>query len=164
MTPNPVISLPLAPLFLAEEVPHLLFYLGAVLVSLLGSLVLIWIIVAVRVLVSSRGMTTALNNFFAAIVNSNYGAAYGMLTPELQGELSAKDFKEFVKTQGLRQYKRLELPLVEVEAGRCPLDLTVELQTGQMIDLTLDLVRVEKTWLIDGLAMGKSAETSPKAS
>jgi len=141
------------------EIPHIYFYLGAVAASILGALVLVWIIVAVRILIGGRGMVPILNNFFAAIVNNNYQAAYGMLTPEFQAQFSLKDFKEFVKKNGLRQYKRLELPLFEIRDDRCPLDLTIELTTGQTLLLDLDLVRIEKVWLIEGLALGQSSET-----
>lgn len=140
------------------EIPHIYFYLGAVLVSLLGALVLIWIIVAARILIGGRGLVPALNNFFAAIVNNNYQAAYAMLSPALQAQFSPKDFKEFVKKHNLRQYKRLELPLFEIEDDRCPLGLTIELTTGKEVLLDLNLVKVEKVWLIEGLAMGQASD------
>ncbi|MGA1624701.1 MAG: hypothetical protein ACO4AJ_03585 [Prochlorothrix sp.] len=140
------------------EIPHIFFYLGAVLVSLLGALVLVWISTALRLFIRGKDMAPALNNFFAAIVNSNYGAAYGMLTPALQAQLSTKDFKDFIKKHNLRLYKRLELPMFEIENNRCPLPLTVELMTGQEVALNLELVKVEEVWQIDGLAIGSPSD------
>jgi len=136
------------------EWPRLWLYGGAIAVSLLGALVLIWIVVAIQFLVASRGLTPALNNFFAAIVTGNYTSAYAMTTPQFQTLQDPKTFKEWVKTHKLRQYKRLELPPFEVQNNCCTLPLRVELNSGEWVSLDTEWIRIAGSWQLNRLDDG----------
>lgn len=130
---------------------EILPYVGIGITSILGILVLVWLLIAGSVLLVTRGLPQALNNFFAAIVTDNFDAAYAMTTPDFQKRTSKKQFTKFVKANKLKQYKRLQLPLFDVKGDRCPLELSVELQSGAKIGLKMELVKDGKTWRIDEL-------------
>ncbi|NJR65008.1 MAG: hypothetical protein HC772_06315 [Leptolyngbyaceae cyanobacterium CRU_2_3] len=49
----------------------------------------------------------------------------------------------------LKQHKRIQLPLFNVEGDRCPLELSVELISGEKIPLQMELVKGGKGWAID---------------
>lgn len=137
---------------------EILPYLGIGIASVLGILVLIWLLIAGSILLTTKGLPQALNNFFAAIVTDNLDAAYAMTTPNYQKRTSKKQFTKFVKANRLKQYKRLELPLFEPKGDRCPLDLSVELTTGEKMRLQMELVKEGKGWAIDGLGQGQAKQ------
>lgn len=133
---------------------EILPYLGIGIASILGIIVLIWLLIAGSILLATKGLPQAINNFFAAIVTNNLDAAYAMTTPNFQKRTPKKQFTKFVKANRLKEYKRLKLPVFNPKGDRCPLELSVELMSGEKIPLRMELVKEVKGWAIDGLEEG----------
>ncbi|MBE9180666.1 hypothetical protein IQ268_19070 [Oculatella sp. LEGE 06141] len=136
-------------------------YFGIGIISILGIVVLIWLLIAGSILLVTKGLPKAINHFFAAIVTGNLDAAYAMTTPNFQKRTSKKQFTKFVKANRLKHHKRVQLPLFNVEGDWCPLDLTVELTSGEQVPLYVELVKDGKTWAIDGLERGQNTAELP---
>lgn len=134
---------------------EILPYLGIGIASILGIIVLIWLLIAGSILLATKGLPQAINNFFAAIVTGNLDAAYAMTTLNFQKRTPKKQFTKFVKANRLKQHKRVQLPLFNVEGDRCPLELSVELTSGEKIPLRMELVKEGKGWAIDVLEKGQ---------
>lgn len=79
-----------------------------------------------------------------------------MTTPNFQNRTPKKQFTKFVKANRLKQHKRVQLPLFNVEGDRCPLELSVELISGEKIPLQMELVKEGKGWAIDVLEEGQN--------
>ena len=130
---------------------EILPYVGIGIASILGILVLVWLLIAGSVLLVTRGLPQALNNFFAAIVTDNLDAAYAMTTLDFQKRTSKKQFTKLVKVNQLKQYKCLELPLLNVKGDRCLLELSVKLTSGKKVLLQMELAKENKSWASDTL-------------
>ncbi|KOR33999.1 MULTISPECIES: hypothetical protein [Planktothricoides] len=80
-----------------EKFPPYLSYLGIGLGSLVGLLLLVWVIVAIRILRKTKGLPQAIGTFLTLIVEDNVTAAYQLTTDNFKVKMSKQAFSKFIK-------------------------------------------------------------------
>ncbi len=134
-----------------ERFQPYLSYLGIGLASILGLLIVVWIVVAVNILLKTKGLPQAIAQFFTLIVDGNITGAYQLTTDNFQAKTSKKEFTKFIKTHKLHKYTRTTMSIPTVEGDRHSLDVTVITETGQEIPVKMDLIKSDNIWIIDHL-------------
>lgn len=133
------------------ETSTLLTHIGLGVAGLVGIGLLLWILLAIRVFTSTKGLPQFISGFFVTLMEGKTDRAYQMTTPAFRDRVSQKKFAKWVKAKRLQQYKRTDLGLPQAEGDTYHLDLTIELQSGKKVPIQMDLVREDKTWKIDQL-------------
>lgn len=125
--------------------------------GLLLFLLLLWSIIALRILRRTKGLPQALNGFFAAIASGKLDAAYAMTTPAYRNQLSRRDFAQFIKRHRLGQYKTSQLSAPLTEDGFQRLNITAELKSGAKVPLSFLFKREGDRWEIEQLVQVEDA-------
>jgi hypothetical protein len=132
-----------------EKFQPYLSYLGIGLGSLVGILIVVWAIVAVTILLKTKGLPQAIGEFLTLISNGNITGAYQLTTENFKATTSKKELTKFVKTHKLNKYTRTTMSIPTVEGDRHCLDVTVITDTGKEIPLMMEFVKQEKTWKVE---------------
>lgn len=133
-----------------EKFQPYLSYLGIGLGSLVGLLIVVWIIVAVTILFKTKGLPQAIAQFFTLIVDGNVTRAYQLTTDNFKAKTSKKELTKFIKTHKLNKYDRTTMSIPTVEGDRHCLEVTVITENGSKIPLSMEFVKLNhKTWKIE---------------
>jgi hypothetical protein len=134
-----------------EKFPPYLSYLGIGVAGLVGLLLLVWVIVAIRILQKTKGLPQAIGTFLTLIVEGNVTAAYQLTTDNFQAKMSKQAFSKFIKKHKLHQYTRTRMSIPTVEENCHSLAVTVITKTGQEIPLKMSFIKHQKTWQLEEL-------------
>ncbi len=126
-------------------------YIGIGLGIIGGALLLIWLVLAFIFFRQTRGLTNFLTDFFGTIALGRMDEAYANTTAHFQQTTTKQQFRKWAKQKKIQQFKRLTLPMPKIEGDRYTLDLTIIIESGREIPVSLSLVRQDKTWKIDAL-------------
>jgi len=132
-----------------EKFQPYLSYVGIGLAGILGLVLVVWIVVAVTILLKTKGLPQAIGQFFTLIANGNITGAYQLTTDEFQAKNSKKQFTKFIKTHKLNKYTRTTMSIPTVESNIHSLEVTVITNTGKEIPLKMSFVKVDKNWIVD---------------
>ena len=119
------------------------------LAAIVGIFIVVWLVVAVRVMTTTKGIPQAISNFFKLIIENKLDSAYKLTTKNYQRQTSKKQFTKFINQNKFRQYKSTRLGIPRVTGDRANLDVTLILKSGREIPLKLGLLKQEQTWYVD---------------
>ena len=117
-----------------------------------GIALLLWIIFATSLSVTTEGIPQILGEFLVLAATGDFEEAYSRTTVRFQKSVSKQQLRKLLRVHQIQQYKRLSLPLSIPDGDVHTLDATVILTSGQEIPIHFGLVKQGKSWAIDTLS------------
>ncbi|MBJ7899654.1 MAG: hypothetical protein GC158_07000 [Cyanobacteria bacterium RI_101] len=134
-------------------------YLGIAGISILGIVLLLWLGLAITIMTRTQGVPKALNHFFYHIGQDQINQAYQLTTADYQRKISKQQFIKFIKTHDLKTNKRILIGIQMSSNGMKDIPVKVVLKSGKEIPTVIDIVKQDKTLLIDRLDLDLSSDS-----
>jgi hypothetical protein len=134
-------------------------YLGIAGISILGIVLLLWLGLAITIMMRTQGVPKALNQFFYHIGEDEINQAYQLTTANYQSKTSKQKFIKFIKTHNFKTYKQLLLGIQINDSGMKDIPVIVVLQSGKEIPTVIDIVKQDKTLLVDRFDLDLSSDS-----
>lgn len=120
------------------------------LLAALAALLTYWLISAIRLIISARGINPLLKQFFNQVARGRVDAAYLLTTKNYRLHVSRQNFIRLLSSLELRRYRNLKSGRPRIQEGR--IILTVKLNSEdkkQVLPLDFTFVKVGEDWRID---------------
>lgn len=120
------------------------------LLAALAALLTYWLISAVRLIISARGINPLVKQFFSQVARGRVDAAYLLTTKNYRLHVSRQNFIRLLSGLELRRYRNLKSGRPRIQEGR--ITLTVKLNSEdkkQVLPLDFTFVKVGDNWRID---------------
>lgn len=134
-----------------DSLPSYVSYIGIGVAAVLGLIVMIWIIVAARIFITTKGLPKEINNFFALIVEDKIDEVYKKTTDNFKANLPKKKFIRLIRNNKFKQFKRTIMSMPVVEGDRETIGITLILKSGREIPLEMTFAKEGKAWKLDDL-------------
>ena len=121
-----------------------------ILLAGLAALLTYWLISAIRLIVSARGINPLIKQFFSQVARGRVDAAYLLTTKNYRLHMKRRNFIQFLSTLDLRRYRNLKSGRPRIQEGQ--ITLTVRLNSEdkkQVLPLDFTFVKVGKDWRIE---------------
>ena len=114
-----------------------------------SALLVYWIISAVRLVLSARGINPLIKQFFTQVASGQVDGAYLLTTKNYRSHVNRQQFIRFLAGLQLNKYRTLKSGRPRLDEGQ--LILTVKLKSDGKEELPLDFtfVKVEEQWRVD---------------
>ena len=120
------------------------------LLAVVAALLTYWLISAIRLIISARGINPLVKQFFNQVARGRVDAAYLLTTRNYRLHVSRQNFIRLLSSLELRRYRNLKSGRPRVQEGR--ITLTVKLNSEdkkQVLPLDFTFVKVGEDWRID---------------
>ena len=114
-----------------------------------SALLVYWIISAVRLVLSARGINPLLKQFFTQVAAGQIDGAYLMTTKNYRSHVNRQQFIRFLAGLQLNKYRNLKSGRPRLQEDQ--IILTVKLKSEGNVELPLDFtfVKVDDAWRVD---------------
>ena len=114
-----------------------------------SALLVYWIISAVRLVLSARGINPLLKQFFTQVAAGQIDGAYLMTTKNYRSHVNRQQFIRFLAGLQLNKYRNLKSGRPRLQEDQ--IILTVKLKSEGTEELPLDFtfVKVDDAWRVD---------------
>ncbi|SAY38256.1 hypothetical protein [Candidatus Synechococcus spongiarum] len=120
------------------------------LLAALAALLTYWLISAIRLIISARGINPLVKQFFSQVARGRVDAAYLLTTKNYRLHVSRQNFIRLLSSLELRRYRNLKSGRPRIQEGQ--IILTVKLNSEdkkQVLPLDFTFVKVGEDWRID---------------
>lgn len=120
------------------------------LLAALAALLTYWLISAIRLIISARGINPLVKQFFNQVARGRVDAAYLLTTKNYRLHVSRQNFIRLLSSLELRRYRNLKSGRPRIQEGR--IILTVKLNSEDkklVLPLDFTFVKVGEDWRID---------------
>lgn len=120
------------------------------LLAALAALLTYWLISAIRLIISARGINPLVKQFFNQVARGRVDAAYLLTTKNYRLHVSRQNFIRLLSSLELRRYRNLKSGRPRIQEGQ--IILTVKLNSEdkkQVLPLDFTFVKVGEDWRID---------------
>ncbi len=121
-----------------------------ILVAALAALLTYWVISAIRLIISARGINPLIKKFFNQVARGRVDAAYLLTTKNYRLHVNRQNFIRLLSSWELRRYRNLKSGRPRIQDGQ--VILTVKLKSEDKKDvLPLDFTfaKVDQDWRIE---------------
>ncbi len=132
-----------------ESSQSVVFYLGISLGAVLSILLIIWLVLFVRLFFGTKGLPESISNFFNLIVEGEIDTAYQLTTKSFRSQTTKKQFLKFIKTNKIKQYKRLRMSTPSIKGKNCTIEITLITKSGVEIPVKMGFIKKSKEWEVD---------------
>lgn len=115
-----------------------------------AALVTYWVINAVRIIISARGINPLLKQFFTQVASGRIDAAYLLTTRTYRQHVNRQNFIRFLSGLKLNRFRNLKSGRPRIHKGS--ITLTVKLKSDdkkQELPLDFTFAKVDGTWRIE---------------
>lgn len=129
-------------------------YILTIVAAIVAIAIIFWLGTAIIVMRNTKGIPLAINDFLNLIVENKIDEAYNSTSDNFRSHVSKPQLNKLIKNYKFKQYQqtRFEMPQMQT-ANNSTLDTTLVLKSGREIPLRFALVRINKKWKIDALAV-----------
>jgi hypothetical protein len=144
--------------------------IGAALVG--GIALVVWIIFAFLLSSATEGIPELLGKFFNYAAMGDFEQAYSLTTDQFQQSISQQQLRKLIQTNQIQNHKRILLPVSIPEGDTHTFDVTLVLDSGKEIPISVELIRQQEKWAIllqrgsanDALSFPRQAKKAAKRS
>jgi hypothetical protein len=147
-----------------ETLPPYLAYIGIGAAIVGGIALLLWIIFAFLLSSATEGIPELLGKFFNYAAMGDFEQAYSLTTDRFQKSISRQQLRKLIQTHQIQNHKRILLPVSIPEGDTHTFDVTLVLESGQEIPISVELIRQEEKWAIDTLNFPRQNKKGSKRS
>lgn len=147
---NRWIKVPFASAAQSMDMTLLRDYGAKVLLASLAALLTYWLISAIRLIISARGINPLVKQFFNQVARGRVDAAYLLTTKNYRAHVSRQNFIRLLSGLQLRRYSNLKSGRPRIQEGQ--IILTVKLNSEdkkQVLPLDFTFVKVGQDWRIE---------------
>jgi hypothetical protein len=134
-----------------------LSYLGIGAAIVGGIALLVWIVFATLLSSATEGIPALLGKFFNYAAMGDFEQAYSLTTTRFQKSIPRQQLRKLIQTHQIQKHKRILLPISLPEGDAHTFDVTLVLESGKEIPISVELIRQEEKWAIDALSFPRQA-------
>jgi len=109
-------------------------------------------------------LTVVADEFFATMASGDFDGAYGYLTEEFHGNTSVAELRAFAQESALANYEDATWWHRSISGDDGTLDGQIETETGEVVPVTMYLLREGGEWRIHQIDWGAEQGVNDEAS
>ena len=117
-----------------------------------GALLLYWTVSAVRLVISARGISPLIKQFFTKVASGQVDAAYLLTTKSYRQHVNRQQFIRFLAGLKLNKYRNLRSGRPRIQEGQIMLTVKLKSEGGEELPLDFTFVKVEEDWRVERIA------------
>ena len=114
-----------------------------------SALLVYWIISAVRLVLSARGINPLLKQFFTQVAAGQIDGAYLMTTKNYRSHVNRQQFIRFLAGLQLNKYRNLKSGRPRLQEDQIILTVKLTSEGNEELPLDFTFVKVDDAWRVD---------------
>ena len=114
-----------------------------------SALLVYWIISAVRLVLSARGINPLLKQFFTQVAAGQIDGAYLMTTKNYRSHVNRQQFIRFLAGLQLHKYRNLKSGRPRLQEDQIILTVKLKSEGNEELPLDFTFVKVDDAWRVD---------------
>jgi hypothetical protein len=114
-----------------------------------SALLMYWIISAVRLVLSARGINPLLKQFFTQVAAGQIDGAYLMTTKNYRSHVNRQQFIRFLAGLQLNKYRNLKSGRPRLQEDQIILTVKLKSEGNEELPLDFTFVKVDDAWRVD---------------
>ena len=114
-----------------------------------SALLVYWIISAVRLVLSARGINPLLKQFFTQVASGQVDGAYLLTTKNYRSHVNRQQFIRFLVGLQLNKFRNLKSGRPRLEEGQIILTVKLKSEGNEELPLDFTFVKIEEQWRVD---------------
>ena len=114
-----------------------------------SALLVYWIISAVRLVLSARGINPLLKQFFTQVAAGQIDGAYLMTTKNYRSHVNRQQFIRFLAGLQLNKYRNLKSGRPRLQEDQIILTVKLKSEGNEELPLEFTFVKVDDAWRVD---------------
>jgi hypothetical protein len=114
-----------------------------------SALLVYWIISAVRLVLSARGINPLLKQFFTQVAAGQIDGAYLMTTKNYRSHVNRQQFIRFLAGLQLNKYRNLKSGRPRLQEDQIILTVKLKSEGNEELPLDFTFVKVDDAWRVD---------------